>query len=379
MTTSRISPMDAARGMAMIFSCLAHFGWWIHPVYPRIGDFVAALGMVATPTFLLISGSMVGLLATTARATGADIRSQLFNRGLFLLTVGHFLIALAEAHRDGGLLKTLAGASIIDEIGLCTVAAAFLVRYIASFKICVRAAMLAAAVFMAAWAVTLLWQPSSQFLIALKQIFVGARTDGKEVLAYTAPTLQYIAIYTMGLPIGHLLAKYLSGEVSQDRIASAFIKWGAVLLTFALVLRLGRHCADVAQLSIASRAMDLTLSISAKIPPSPLYFMFYAGAGLILVGAQFLFWKPNRPIGHGMVEWLATIGRASLFVFVLQYFLYWTLPDLLNIAPGPLSGLVFLGNIIIIRCAALGWSSVQGNKWLTFGLRLSGAANNSRR
>ena len=32
--SNRILPVDATRGMVMLFSCLAHFSWWIHATYP---------------------------------------------------------------------------------------------------------------------------------------------------------------------------------------------------------------------------------------------------------------------------------------------------------------------------------------------------------
>src|SRR5689334_14526438 len=94
----RIVAVDAARGAVMLFSCLAHFAWWIHGQYPAQSGLLAAIGMVATPSFLLISGAMVGMLCARNAGRGADLRSQFFNRGLFLLTIGHLSIALAEAH-----------------------------------------------------------------------------------------------------------------------------------------------------------------------------------------------------------------------------------------------------------------------------------------
>src|SRR4051812_43498491 len=105
----RIVAVDAARGAVMLFSCLAHFAWWIHASYPAQGDALAAIGMVATPAFLLISGAMVGMLCARNHRRGADLKSQFFNRGLFLLTVGHISIALTEAHLNGGLLRTIPG------------------------------------------------------------------------------------------------------------------------------------------------------------------------------------------------------------------------------------------------------------------------------
>src|SRR3982751_411372 len=164
----RILPVDATRGSLMLFSCLAHFAWWIHAMYPQMSSTLAGIGMVATPSFLLISGAMVGLLCSTPARADRDLRSQLFNRGLFLLTVGHLLIALSEAHLNGGLGKTILGVTVVDEIGLCTLVAAFLVPHLANFALCRRIAMVAAFTLLLAWAANLLWIPQTATEMAIK-------------------------------------------------------------------------------------------------------------------------------------------------------------------------------------------------------------------
>ncbi|HUQ10634.1 MAG TPA: hypothetical protein VM146_09990 [Steroidobacteraceae bacterium] len=364
----RILPIDATRGLVMLFSCLAHYAWWIHARYGDLSATLLGIGMVATPTFLFVSGAMVGMLSATPGER--DLKSQLFNRGLFLLTVGHLLIALTEAHLNGGLGKTIWGVNVVDEIGLCTLVAAFLLPRLASFDFCVRLARLAALVLLAAWLLNLWWLPSDQLTLKVDELLVGGPVSGVHFAAHS-PIVQHIAIYVLGLPLGHVFAGFARQQVPAAVVASRLQRLGAWLLGSALLLRALRYLIDLAG-SLPSPAVDLTLRVTEKIPPSPAYLLFYGGCGLLLVGTLFRLSALPRARVQGMLEWLAVIGRASLFVFILQYFLYWTLPDLLNIHPNALSPVLFVGNVLLMRYVAGLWVALRGNRWLTFGIKLDG-------
>jgi len=58
----RLTAIDAARGLAMIFVCLSHFGeTYLDGVRGgAAGALLDALGRVATPSFMLISGALIG-------------------------------------------------------------------------------------------------------------------------------------------------------------------------------------------------------------------------------------------------------------------------------------------------------------------------------
>jgi len=116
--------------------------------------------------------------------------------------------------------------------------------------------------------------------------------------------------------------------------------------------------------------MDLTLKITEKTPPSPAYLLFFGGCGLLLIGILFRLAASARNAVQASLRWMAVIGRASLLIFVLQYFLFWTLPDLLNIQPNQFAALFFLVNILLIRYIAGVWGQVGGNRWMTFGIKL---------
>jgi hypothetical protein len=365
--SNRFIGIDAARGLMMLFACLAHFAWWLHGVYPEMSAELATIGMVATPTFLLISGAMVGLLAASSTDLHG-LRTKLLNRGLFLVTVGHLLISLAEAHQDGGLLQTIKSATIVDEIGLATVIAAFNVSRLADARQGQRIFKYALLMFVGSWIAVLAWHPSGRAALIIKQVLLGD-TSGIRLSAYTSPTLQYLSIYAMGLPLGHLIRRRRGDLASRGVYASYAVFVGVGLAVAATLLHVvgiawSRHLGTGA----LHEVINLSSRISYKTPPAPLYLMFYAGTGLALSGA--LLKLAARKMASAVLVRLSIIGRASLFVFVLQYFLYWTLPDLLGIQVNRWCSLVFLLNVILVYHAAAMWVQYGGNRWLTLGITL---------
>jgi hypothetical protein len=358
-------PLDAARGMAMFFSVLAHFSWWIAVRYAEAGKVLAEVGMIATPTFLLLSGIVAGFVS----APGADlhkIRTAMVNRGLFVLLVGHFAIALAEAHYDGGLSRTLFNTYPTDAIGVGSILAglfaaqAFPRRWIA---VC-------GAVFVASWMIAITWHPTALGLEAVKHLLVGQYDDNGSVFRYTSPLLQYLAIYAVGLPIGRWLAKrrrhnelLLAGKL--------LMSWGAVAIAGGALLRTLRPLADADMHDKLQQLFHSSLSIGQKLPPSPAYALFYCGCGVVLTGVFCVLWHYRA--GTFVMRRLADVGRASLFVFVLQFFTIFTLPDLLGLAPGPTSPLLFIANLVLLWVAARLWTVLNGNRWMTLGLRLPGS------
>jgi uncharacterized membrane protein len=368
----RIVAVDAARGAVMLFSCLAHFAWWIRPGFPVQSDMLAAIGMVATPSFLLISGAMVGMLCARSATRGADLKSQFFNRGLFLLTVGHLLIALAEAHLNGGLLRTMPGVTSVDEIGLCTLILAFFVPQIANAEVCRRLAIAAILVLGATWLVNLYWLPQTNTGRAIEAAIIGGEV-GSRAFAIHAPVIQHVAIYLLGLPVGHFFAQAVAGQMPVRLIARKFASGGALLAGAALTLHGARSLFD---LLVPGReaAVDATLRITQKIPPSPVYLLFYGGCGLLVIAAMFSASGSRRRESQAVLSFFAVIGRASLIVFVAQYFLFWTLPDLIAVHPSRWAFLFFIATVLLLRLLSGFWSRARGNRWLTFGIRLPQSA-----
>jgi uncharacterized membrane protein len=58
------------------------------------------IGMLATPSFVILSGMVLGVQYHTAGAAFARMQARFIDRGLFLLLVGHIVISLALLRVD---------------------------------------------------------------------------------------------------------------------------------------------------------------------------------------------------------------------------------------------------------------------------------------
>src|SRR5512135_1735050 len=101
----RIHAIDAARGTAMLFVFLSHFAlvyiWRSGEI--RLATLMYDVAMIASPTFMLISGIMLGYLYRTHPDDFARIRVNYLYRGLFLLTVGRLIIFGSHIVYAGGV------------------------------------------------------------------------------------------------------------------------------------------------------------------------------------------------------------------------------------------------------------------------------------
>jgi hypothetical protein len=348
----------------MLLSCVAHFAWWLEAGNPEAARQLASIGMIATPMFLLISGAMIGLVFTRQQSNAVAVRNTFFNRGLFVLIVGHVGIALAEAHRGGGLLHTLPVTFATDAIGLASMLAAMTMG---PELLRTRTVWLAAAAFMLAWVFVLYWHPAASPLVLTKQLFFGREPTDRAVMGYTSPFVQYIAIVAAGIPLGRMLAQRCISVTETRGAGWTLFKVGAAMIGTSVLCYAVKFLAFGHGTETHWPALYATLSIF-KIPPSPVYVLFYAGLGLSITGT--LLWCAGRKFALPYIQWAAVIGRASLFIFVFQYFSLWTLPDLLGIKPGAYASLVFVGNIALIWCVARFWTAFDGNRLMTFGIRL---------
>lgn len=96
--SGRVQAFDAARGGAMGFVCLAHM---LEPVVFTSGPTQArtillAVSTVASPTFMLISGMVLGTAASRTPAELGRLGDKLRERGLFPLVIGHLLMLPAH-------------------------------------------------------------------------------------------------------------------------------------------------------------------------------------------------------------------------------------------------------------------------------------------
>ena len=344
----------------MILSCLAHFAWWLQPASDATRSVLTDIAMIATPMFLLLSGTMTGLLLARGDGGRLPVRYVLLNRGLFLMIFGHALVALAEA-------RSLLAASIVDDIGVSLILIATFYTALKSEEVRVRVAYGALVVYGVLWIAALVWRPDVGAALRVKQALIGPNLQGAMMHTYTAPSLQYVTFYLMGLPMGDVIRRKMNAPDFERRLALLALRAGATLIGAVMLVRLLRVLIFG---SGSVPLIDWTLTIAAKIPPSPAYLAFHVGLALLIVSALFELARRRSMHGLALISWFAVIGRASLFCFVLQYFVLWTLPDLLHLTPSLAAApLLFAGAIAILWVAAYGWTRIRGNRWMTVGLK----------
>lgn len=381
----RLLFVDAARGLAMLFVFLSHFAY----VYFSSGhtrQILAAIGMVASPTFVLISGFMLGFLYRTRREEFGSVRTRMIDRGIFLITIGHALILLAHTM----LQVSWRWEFITDALGLSMIGGALLIDYLGPRK---RLA-LSVVLYIGAWLTVTYWHPVSDVELLLEDSLVG-RSGGRGALLYSFPLLPWFSLYfaasVLGERVGHL---YLTGQADRGRrvLAHVGVTGAACALLAAsasVVLMVTRpdvtgvtmrhHATTAAEAvemgyEIAEKLADPVaapgllvrlLSPFQKLPPAPVYLALYAGIGALLLYACF-HWERRRRCSE-LLEGAAAIGRASLFVFVLQYFAYFIILKLIGPGPAILWPAYFASSASLLALAAQGWARIDGNRLITVG------------
>jgi uncharacterized membrane protein len=361
--SERLAAVDATRGAAMLFVCLSHFAdAYFKPFgYGRQFELVDRLVMVASPTFMIMSGAMLGLLHAQKAARFAAVRAKLLDRGVFLLLVAHLLIAVAHVPFVGAPAKVLRWGFITDAIGVALILGPRLVSHL---RPAARVAV-GAATYVLSWLAVYAWQPTTLALRLAKDALIGPA--GESSWEYTFPVLPWFGLYFASTALGAWLAQRAATQRTAG-IARVGATAGLVSIAIAGVLHVGVRLPLVAhRLSpgMFEQARELTATVQ-KIPPGPCYVLAYGGAGLLLAAACFAASERKR---YRPLLWrLELLGRSSLFVFVLHYYIYYTVLYLLRLPYTPLWPLYFLGSLALLFPIVKTWERRRGNRLITVGL-----------
>ena len=342
--------LDTARGLAMVFVCLAHAietevrasGWT-----PTL-QILTRLAMIASPSFMLISGMTLGLASTGAPDRFARFREKVLERGVLLLTIGHLLILPA--------MLPIAGPRVL--LVTDTIAVALIVGPAIFARTTARARLvLAAALLALSWTVILM-TPDGRGGVGtvLKQTLFGFHEYSW--WKHSFPLVPWLSVYLAGSVLGQRIARVRSGRMAA--------RW---------LLRRGLLCTGIAAgLAVAGLALrrstpptallhQLAAQIASpwrKVPPSPVYLLFFSGVGLL--ATALVFEAEALEIARWLRERAAELGRASLIIFIAQFYLFYLLMPLL---PGGTSGfwpVYFIAGIALLSVVARGWLAIGGNE-----------------
>jgi uncharacterized membrane protein len=191
----------------MVFVCLAHFANYYHfkAGATELGAWLVAIGMVASPTFVTVSGIVAGFIATARRRAFPPFRRKLVDRGVFLLLVGHPVLAVIGALSGASFAYTYSIGYITDAIAVAIIVSPrseghapprgdFCLRRRISEWIGLR---------------DLLWQPSCSAFGSRKHYLVGLLNPADAGVTFPAfPVIPWFAVYLAGTVIGERVGTY---------------------------------------------------------------------------------------------------------------------------------------------------------------------------
>ncbi len=339
----------------MLFVLLSHFAFNYFSKDDAALSLMTLVGMIASPTFVIINGMLLGVFYRTRTRDFERFRTIVTDRGLFLLTLGHFLVLLSHA------TYAVRFVSITDAVGVCMLISPWLVTTLTP-----RARLLLS---LAAYALTLVvvlyWNPTQHYPLVLKETFFGRIGPG--VYVYAFPILPWFALDLAATVLGERLGA-CSAEGNPRAMHRLLHQTAVMSAGIAVVLNLTYHAVRQHGYATALATHEVG-SPFAKTPPSLVYFLFYGSLGLVLISVCLRLASNDRMAG--VYRGLVTIGQTSFAVFVIQFFVYFTVlhamrPHLPWAWAWPV---YFVLSIVATLVPALGWRRAGYNRFLTVGYR----------
>ena len=362
--SSRVGSIDAARGAAMLFVCLAHFSgaYFFDAGAGDTGEYLILIGMLASPTFVTVSGLVAGFLAVTRSGSFVQLRQKLIDRGLFLLVVGHVVLALTGAFAGRGFVHAYKVGYITDVVGFAVILGPWLVSVLkARLRI-----ILAAGVFVSSWIAVFFWEPSGGIAAAAKHHLIGF-PDLANSTSGDFPIFPWFAVYLAGTVIGERLGEYYRSK--RQHVGHMMLaRLGAIALTLGVAAKVALHVIRAGSPALERVHPVLMFSVSSyqKFPPGPVYLVLFGGAGMLLVAA--ILEAGRRGMQPFFLNQLRQIGLASLFIYIVQFYVYVVVLRSLRLPYTPFWPLLFLFSIVFLAKAAAVWNAREGNRFLTVGV-----------
>jgi hypothetical protein len=368
----RIVELDATRGAAMLFVCISHSWAYVGEQHELFAQRLIETGMVATPTFLLLSGIVCGYLANADDASDKVFRWRLFDRGLFLLVVAHAVLGLIYSLWMG-IVPALTGSFYItDAVAVGLITAAIVVRRSRPKTLAVAGTIL----FLLAMILANIDPVDDAIGRFPARLLFGVFDPGDNDEGYIVPLVAYLGIFLIGCACGVRYAHERRLGTTTTRLALACIGFGCACMGAALVMK---YTWLWLKPSIDAEWQPLIYRLTEprqKLPPGAGYVLWYGGAGAAVMGLLGL--ASNAAVGRHIVAVLAVVGRASLVVFIAQYFLFYVPTKTFHLGAGHWS-VIFPTALVILWTIAWIWDHYDGNRFLTLGLRRIGAAKREDR
>jgi surface polysaccharide O-acyltransferase-like enzyme len=369
MLAKRIDALDAARGAGMLFVCLSHFAatylqpWSESAVSPTLrsyGQLAITASMIASPSFVCISAFVVGYVYRVYAASMPALRRKLIDRGLFVLVVGHVLQAIPVYAVNHAAVPAFGFAFITDVIAVAIMVGPTIVMLTDGMTRAFGGAVL----LLVSWLAFVFWAPHGAASHFVATYAFGLPAVGGPSGFALVP---WIGVYFIGTALGEHVG---ACDVTSARARGTYLLFriGVLALASGVLIRAGAHGirAFLPTFIVGHEKILNFLTVDQKFPPGPAYLLIFGGLAILLTAA--VRWLAHRNTPSRVVPWLATLGRASFFVFILQRYTYYLILPALRLPYPVLWPLYYASTIIVFFVAAAAWNVREGNRYLTVGL-----------
>lgn len=359
----RIVALDVMRGMGMVFVCLSHFAAvYLSPQRIGIASLLTTVSMIASPAFMIASGMTTGCLAVMHPRDMPRLRRVNLDRGVFLLVVGHAVLAgaLLGTHSIGSAYTM---GFITDTIAIAIIVGPRVVGRLSSRS----RLIVACALYFVSWLVVAGWEPANTPLTLAKRFAVGELP----ALPHTAqppmfPVFPWFAVYLLGTVLGEHFGFFLR-STREDLARRLLVRTGAAAMLGGLVLYLAaRNAAALGLTPSSAEALNQLTSPTYKTPPGLAYLLYFGGCGLIVL--WLLLQLEARGRARQLLGVLRRFGQASLPIFLLQEYLYFMLLRWWALPYTSVWPVLYLASLTPLIAIAVMWCRVDGNRFLTVGL-----------
>jgi uncharacterized membrane protein len=333
---ARLTSIDALRGLVMVIMLLDHVRetWFLHlqvsdpmdarTIMPGL-FFTRLLSTVCAPVFVALTGLSSYLYGR--KHSPAKTSRFLLERGLFLMFLELTFVGFAWSAKFPPQTVWL---QVIWAIGIAMIALAVLMHLPRAAVVAIGLAIVCGHNLLDG----ILLAPGDAFFIPWAMLHQRAAFEVAGIAVKTTyPVLPWIGVIALGYAIGPWFVGALSAEARRRRL----LMLGAGMIAAFLLLRGANVYGDKPWFVVEGDALRTAMSFLAltKYPPSLLFLLPTLGIGAILLG-QF-----ERLEGGRVSHWLAVLGGAPMFFYLLHLYVLKTLYLVALGIWGPTKGSVF--------------------------------------
>ena len=317
-SASRLTPVDALRGLLMILMALDHVNWFVvrqhstgeywggpFPVYHDALTFVTRLAThFSAPGFFLLMGVGMALFAHSRRQqewSDWSIVRHFLIRGSVLIALQLLAVNLAWTLSPGGWgVETYIG--VLFALGSTMILSSLLLRLKPAYLLMLTGALVLGTEWLAP-------DPGQwgQAFAPLSRILLVPGGDGHLWVNY--PVLPWLELVTFGMVLGHWL------EADRRRAYQRALWLGAAFLIAFFAMR---YLGGFGNLRPRAGNTWIDFLNPVKYPPSIAFTLLTTGVNLILLS-----WFGRMREGlQRLVQLLVVFGRQPLFFYVTHLFVY---------------------------------------------------------